>query len=73
MPLEARQVSNMKNKIYAAIFEELDVHETRGFNAHSRAQTITERWAPDIIIECNEWIALQHPRQTEEDVDAKKD
>ena len=46
----------LSNELYAAICSRLEKYETRGFNAHSRSQTISEM----VIESCERWLAIQH-------------
>ena len=46
----------LMNEVYSAVYSLLVNYELRrGFNAHSRAQSITQR----VVSLCEEWIELQ--------------
>ncbi|GAB1376866.1 hypothetical protein MASR1M48_17180 [Lactococcus petauri] len=60
----AKDDNDLKNKLYALICSKLEPHEARGFNAHSRTQSIM-----DITVkEMDEWLDIQreHNGQKEE-------
>jgi hypothetical protein len=50
-----KDIYQVANDVYASVFELLSEHETRGFNAHHRAQVI----AKSVTEQCEQWIELQ--------------
>lgn len=55
--MSPQERSALGNSLYDLIFVALSKHETRGYNAHQRAQTISEH----TILEMERWIAQQTP------------
>lgn len=51
------------NELYAAIYPVLMRYETRGFNAHARAQVILQ----DVQEKCQQWIDKQKPVESGEE------
>lgn len=53
--------NEMQNQLYAVIFPILAKHETRGFNAHQRAQSIVVSATAD----AEDWILRQRGNDAE--------
>lgn len=62
-----KQLIELENDLYAAIFPLLSSYETRGFNAHQRAQTI----AHNARLEAEHWIGIQQKQYETETKDSE--
>lgn len=60
MPLDIKGVNDVgrliANDVYRVVYEKIYMHESRGFNAHARAQEICEQ----AKFEAVKWLKLQY-------------